>query len=65
MNKTRRKRASFRVEALIYSTCDADYDAASIMLALKIKHMEYVPFEREGGLEALAQITNVRRLKKG
>jgi hypothetical protein len=64
-NATKRRRASFRVEALIYSTCQADYDAAALKLMLTLKMMAYIPLEREGHLDALATVVNVKRLKKG
>ncbi len=64
-NVTKRRRASFRVEALIYSTCQADHDAAATALIFKLKMMEYIPVEREGHLDALATVVNVKRLKKG
>ena len=62
---TKRRRTSFRVEALIYSMCQADHDAAAQALMLTLKGMPYIPLEREGHLDGLATIVNVKRLKKG
>ena len=64
-NVTKRRRASFRVETLIYSATQADHDAVALKLMLTLKGIPYIPLEREGHLDALATVVNVKLLKKG